>query len=96
MASFTLPPLLPPLRFAIVEEGVYRGAYPSLVNLRFLQRLQLRTVVSLLPEAPTPDLLSWCHVPPDTIALRVLLHQLFVLRKAATVHLAHQLKVYVP
>ncbi|KAL1511211.1 hypothetical protein AB1Y20_006025 [Prymnesium parvum] len=57
-----LPPLIPPLRFALVEEGIYRGAYPSLVNLRFLQRLQLRTVVSLLPEAPTPDLLAWCEL----------------------------------
>ena len=55
------PPLLvPPLRFALVEEGIYRGAYPSLINLRFLQRLQLRTIVSLLPESPTPDLLNWC------------------------------------
>jgi tyrosine-protein phosphatase OCA6 len=56
-----LPPLIPPFRFALVEEGVYRGAYPSLINFRFLQRLQLRTVVSLLPEAPTSDLLSWCE-----------------------------------
>ena len=56
-----IPPLIPPLRFALVTEGIYRGAYPSLINLRFLQRLQLRTVVSLLPEAPTPDLLAWCE-----------------------------------
>mmetsp|Transcript_23748 Transcript_23748/g.69715 ORF Transcript_23748/g.69715 Transcript_23748/m.69715 type:complete len:316 (+) Transcript_23748:33-980(+) len=56
-----LQPLIPPLRFAIVEEGIYRGAYPSLINFRYLQRLQLRTVVSLLPEAPTPDLLAWCE-----------------------------------
>lgn len=57
----TPPPLVPPLRFSQVEEGVYRGAYPSLVNHRFLAHLRLRTVVSLLPEVPTPDLLWWCE-----------------------------------
>jgi hypothetical protein len=56
-----LPPLVPPLRFSQVEEGVYRGAYPSLVNQRFLTRLGLRTIVSLLPEPPTADLLQWCE-----------------------------------
>ena len=59
--SHELPKLVPPLRCALVEEGVYRGAYPSLVNHRFLTRLRLRTVVSLLPEAPTHDLLQWCE-----------------------------------
>ena len=57
-----LPPLVPPLRFSQVEEGVYRGAYPSLVNQRFLTRLGLRTIVSLLPEPPTADLLQWCEL----------------------------------
>ena len=56
-----LPPLVPPLRFSQVEEGMYRGAYPSLVNQRFLTRLGLRTIVSLLPEPPTADLLQWCE-----------------------------------
>ena len=42
------PPLVPPLRFSLVEEGVYRGAYPSQLNLRFLTRLGLRSMVSLL------------------------------------------------
>lgn len=55
-----LPPLVPPLRFSMVEEGLYRGAYPSLINLRFLTRLRLRTVVSLLPEPPSADLERWC------------------------------------
>ena len=61
-ATGALPPLVPPLRFSQVEEGVYRGAYPSLVNQRFLTRLKLRTVVSLLPEPPTADLLRWCEL----------------------------------
>eukprot|EP00962_Isochrysis_galbana_P003454 scaffold971_cov107-Isochrysis_galbana.AAC.8 len=60
MSSLALPPLVPPLRFALVEEGLYRGAYPSLINLRFLTRLRLRTIVSLLPEPPSADLERWC------------------------------------
>jgi tyrosine-protein phosphatase OCA6 len=55
-----LPPLVPPLRYSLVEEGVYRGAYPSRINLRFLTRLGLRSMVSLLPEPPAPHLLRWC------------------------------------
>mmetsp|Transcript_14280 Transcript_14280/g.37050 ORF Transcript_14280/g.37050 Transcript_14280/m.37050 type:complete len:276 (+) Transcript_14280:97-924(+) len=56
-----LPPLVPPLRYCHVEDGVYRGAYPSLINLRFLSRLGLRSMVSLLPEPPAPHLLAWCE-----------------------------------
>ena len=59
--SHELPKLVPPLRCALVEEGVYRGAYPSLLNHRYLARLRLRTVVSLLPEPPSSDLVAWCH-----------------------------------
>ena len=55
------PPLVPPLRFSMVEEGVYRGAYPSQINLRFLSRLGLRSMVSLLPEQPAPHLITWCE-----------------------------------
>jgi tyrosine-protein phosphatase OCA6 len=55
------PPLVPPLRFSLVEEGVYRGAYPSLINLRFLHRLGLRSIISLLPEPPAPHLVQWCE-----------------------------------
>lgn len=58
-----LPPLIPPFRYCAVEDGVYRGAYPSLKNLRFMQRLRLRTLVSLIPERdgqPTRDLADFC------------------------------------
>lgn len=64
MAADTLrrrPPLVPPLRFAAAEERVYRGAYPTLANFRFLRRLELRTIVSLLPEQPSADLLQFCE-----------------------------------
>ncbi|KAL6041325.1 putative tyrosine-protein phosphatase OCA6 [Balamuthia mandrillaris] len=42
--------LIPPFRFSIVEEGVYRGAYPTKRNMRFLKRLKLRTLISLIKE----------------------------------------------
>ncbi len=57
-----LPPLIPPFRFALVQEGIYRGAHPSLRNLRYLTRLELRMVVSLLPEEDRAarDLSEFC------------------------------------
>ncbi|TPP51502.1 Tyrosine phosphatase family protein [Leishmania donovani] len=48
--------LVPPFRFARVESGVYRGAYPVLRNFPYIRRLRLRTMVSLIPEPPTYDL----------------------------------------
>lgn len=75
------PPLVPPLRFAHVEEAVYRSAYPTLVNFRFLRRLRLRTIVSMLPNEASSDLMEFCKgegiqhkfVPtehPQTVSLR--------------------------
>ena len=57
-----LPKVVPPLRFGIVEVGVYRGAYPTLFNFPFLKTLSLRTIISLVPENPTPDLEDFCTV----------------------------------
>ncbi|GJQ15485.1 hypothetical protein GpartN1_g7276.t1 [Galdieria partita] len=57
---FQPPALIPPFRFARVENGLFRGAYPSLKNFRFLKRLHLRTIVSLLPCAPSEDLKEFC------------------------------------
>ncbi|KAA8498565.1 putative tyrosine-protein phosphatase [Porphyridium purpureum] len=47
-----LAPLVPPFRFAAVEENVYRGAYPSLRNMRFLRRLKLSCILCLAPPGP--------------------------------------------
>lgn len=57
-----LPPLIPPFRFCMIEDGIYRGAHPSLKNMRFLQRLHLRTILSLVPDpaGPTRDLVDYC------------------------------------
>ena len=53
--------LCPPLRYSLVEEGISRGAYPTLRNFRFLRRLGLKTLVSLTPDEPTGDLMQWCE-----------------------------------
>ena len=53
--------LIPPFRFAAVEEGLYRGAYPTRKNLSFLDTLGLRTIVSLTPEEPSADLARYCR-----------------------------------
>ena len=57
-----LPPLIPPFRHAIVEEGFHRGAHPSLRNMRFMRRLKLKTIISLLPDPtePSRDLVEFC------------------------------------
>lgn len=66
------PALIPPFRFARVEQGLFRGAYPSLKNFRFLKRLKLRTIVSLLPSAPSEDLKEFClHENIRLIFIRV-------------------------
>eukprot|EP00741_Cyanophora_paradoxa_P023521 tig00021589_g22723.t1 len=53
--------LIPPFRFAQVEEGVFRGAYPTVKNFRFLKRLKLRTIISVIPNPPTRELLEFCE-----------------------------------
>ena len=55
-----LPPRVPPLRYARVADGLHRGAYPSLINMRFLKTLRLRTLLTLTPEPPNRDLAAWC------------------------------------
>ncbi|PKC17619.1 protein-tyrosine phosphatase [Rhizophagus irregularis] len=54
-------PLITPFRFAIVEDEVYRGAYPKNRNYRFLKRLKLKTMLSLVPDPPVPELLEFCQ-----------------------------------
>ncbi|OQR99620.1 hypothetical protein THRCLA_06438 [Thraustotheca clavata] len=52
--------IIPPFRFTTVENGLHRGAYPTLPNFRFLRRLKLKTLISLIPEEPTSDLADFC------------------------------------
>jgi len=49
-----LPALIPPLRFSVVEgsnrsEALYRSAFPTYRNYRYLKRLKLKTIISLVP-----------------------------------------------
>ncbi len=53
--------LFPPLHFAHVEYNVHRSAYPTLINYRFLKRLELKRIISIGPEkAPLQDLAEMC------------------------------------
>ncbi|CAG8833137.1 6065_t:CDS:2, partial [Racocetra persica] len=40
---------------------VYRGAYPKSRNYRFLKRLKLKTMLSLIPDPPVRELLEFCQ-----------------------------------
>ncbi|XP_020582762.1 probable tyrosine-protein phosphatase At1g05000 [Phalaenopsis equestris] len=45
---------LPPLNFAMVDNGVFRSGFPDVANFSFLQTLKLRSVLCLCPE-PYPE-----------------------------------------
>ncbi|KAI9251552.1 tyrosine phosphatase family-domain-containing protein [Sporodiniella umbellata] len=60
MSNNTLPNLVPPFRFSMVEEVLFRGGYPKARNKRFLKRLQLKTILSLIPEKLTPEMQQFC------------------------------------
>eukprot|EP00618_Florenciella_parvula_P038392 CAMPEP_0119533252 /NCGR_PEP_ID=MMETSP1344-20130328/46667_1 /TAXON_ID=236787 /ORGANISM="Florenciella parvula, Strain CCMP2471" /LENGTH=132 /DNA_ID=CAMNT_0007574059 /DNA_START=96 /DNA_END=491 /DNA_ORIENTATION=+ len=47
--------LFPPVNFGVVNEGLYRGALPSEINMPFLETLELRTIV-ILESGPSEDL----------------------------------------
>eukprot|EP01104_Vermistella_antarctica_P001043 TRINITY_DN11106_c0_g1_i1.p1 TRINITY_DN11106_c0_g1~~TRINITY_DN11106_c0_g1_i1.p1 ORF type:complete len:289 (+),score=40.88 TRINITY_DN11106_c0_g1_i1:441-1307(+) len=53
--------VISPFRYGVVEEGVYRGSYPSHMNLSFLKRLKLTTLISMVPKKPTGDLTKFCE-----------------------------------
>ncbi|KAF7100152.1 hypothetical protein CFC21_108100 [Triticum aestivum] len=46
--------LVPPLNFAMVDDGIYRSGFPAAANFRFLKSLNLRSIVYLCPE-PYPE-----------------------------------------
>ena len=57
--------VLPPLNFAMVEKGVYRSSFPMRKNFTFLEKLGLRTILTLvLEEYPTAncDFNKWNQV----------------------------------
>ncbi|GJJ68165.1 tyrosine-protein phosphatase OCA6 [Entomortierella parvispora] len=74
-ASWSPAPLIPPFRFGTVEPELYRGAYPKPRNLRYLKRLKLRTILSLIPDTPDDVFQEFCrkqgirviHLPVDKV-----------------------------
>lgn len=57
----------PPFRFGWVNDGVSRGGYPTIQNFRFLSRLNIKTMLSLVPEPPTKDLVEFCELMDITL-----------------------------
>ncbi|KAF8092586.1 hypothetical protein N665_0411s0045 [Sinapis alba] len=43
--------LIPPLNFAMVDNGIFRSGFPEPVNFNFIKTLGLRSIISLCPEA---------------------------------------------
>ena len=54
--------LIPPYRFGRVTSWILRGACPTLANLLFLHRQNLKTIVSLSPEPPTYDIAEFASL----------------------------------
>ncbi|KAJ3008646.1 hypothetical protein HKX48_008421 [Thoreauomyces humboldtii] len=52
--------LYPPFRYGMIEDDLYRGAYPKDRNFAFLSRLGLRTILSLTPDPANPALAAFC------------------------------------
>ncbi|KAL9249616.1 Tyrosine-protein phosphatase DSP3-like protein [Drosera capensis] len=46
--------LVPPMNFAVVEEGVYRSGFPKPENFGFIKTLNLNSIIYLCPE-PYPE-----------------------------------------
>lgn len=46
--------LAPPTNFSMVEDGIFRSGFPQPANFRFLQTLNLRSIICLCPE-PYPE-----------------------------------------
>eukprot|EP01095_Lingulamoeba_sp_RSL-Kostka_P000459 TRINITY_DN10738_c0_g1_i1.p1 TRINITY_DN10738_c0_g1~~TRINITY_DN10738_c0_g1_i1.p1 ORF type:complete len:101 (-),score=19.36 TRINITY_DN10738_c0_g1_i1:28-330(-) len=54
--------IIPPFRYSVVEVGLYRGAFPTERNYRFLKRLRLKTLISLIPKKKhTLELAQLCE-----------------------------------
>ncbi|KAJ1375744.1 Protein-tyrosine phosphatase-like, partial [Sesbania bispinosa] len=45
---------IPPLNFAMVDNGIFRSGFPEPANFSFLQTLGLRSIIYLCPE-PYPE-----------------------------------------
>ncbi|KAG5360344.1 putative tyrosine-protein phosphatase OCA6 [Yarrowia sp. B02] len=59
--------IIAPLRFGTVQPNLYRGSYPRKQNLRFLQRLRLKTIVSLTPKPIEGPFAEWAEENDITV-----------------------------
>lgn len=51
--------MVPPLNFAVVDEGIFRSGFPDAANFRFLRSLNLRSIVYVvLRNTPLPPQLK--------------------------------------
>ncbi|OWM79791.1 hypothetical protein CDL15_Pgr023203 [Punica granatum] len=48
------PHYIPPLNFAMVDNGIFRSGFPDSANFSFIQSLGLRSIICLCPE-PYPE-----------------------------------------
>ncbi|CCE63065.1 hypothetical protein TPHA_0D04310 [Tetrapisispora phaffii CBS 4417] len=57
--------LVSPLQFSVVQPTLYRGSYPREINLPFLKSLQLKKIISFVPEEITKEvdavLVNFCE-----------------------------------
>ncbi|RPB02218.1 hypothetical protein L873DRAFT_1763082 [Choiromyces venosus 120613-1] len=58
----SVPPgvVIPPLRFSVVEDKLYRGSYPRPLNFEFLESLRLKTILSLTEDPLNEAAAGWC------------------------------------
>lgn len=54
-------PLVPPLNFSLVADGVYRSGHPLEINYAFLQRLHLKTIIYIgdRPDKDNQEYRKW-------------------------------------
>jgi hypothetical protein len=57
--------IYPPYRFAQIEPDLFRGGYPKERNKSFLDRLELKTILSLTPEPISIQDVNCVHIKVD-------------------------------
>ncbi|ANZ75920.1 BA75_02286T0 [Komagataella pastoris] len=53
------PEFVPPINFAIVEDGIYRSGHPQAFNFPYLQKLNLKTIIYLGDKTDNYDYYRW-------------------------------------
>ncbi|ODV94980.1 hypothetical protein PACTADRAFT_20007, partial [Pachysolen tannophilus NRRL Y-2460] len=53
------PKYVPPINFALVEDGIYRSGHPQPINFPFLSNLKLKTIIYLGDKEDNYDYYKW-------------------------------------